>query len=97
MVMRLNKVIPFGRSLGECKCMFNLSQADLDKKIIGVGDGPASFNAEMKKMGNSIVLIDPLYEFNADEIDNQFYNPTVKKVKYEIRKGGNEMLKITKT
>ena len=53
--------------------MFNLSKIDLNKKIIGIGDGPASFNAEMKKMGRNITSIDPLYEFDADEIENQFY------------------------
>ncbi|MCK5830884.1 MAG: SAM-dependent methyltransferase [Methylococcales bacterium] len=74
MAMKLDKVVPFGRSLDEYKCMFNLSPVDLDKKIIGVSDGPASFNAEMKKRGKSIVSIDPLYQFDAKEIDTQFYH-----------------------
>ena len=84
MVMKLNKVVPFGRSLDEYKCMFNLSPRDLDKKIIGVGDGPASFNAEMKQRGKSIVSIDPIYEFNAQEIDNQFYK-VVDNIIYQVK------------
>ena len=47
MVMKLEKVVPFGRSLAEYKSMFALADNALDTKIIGVGDGPASFNAEM--------------------------------------------------
>lgn len=72
--MQLEKVVPFGRSLDEYQCMFNLSQVGLNKKIISIADGPASFNAEMKKLGADIVSIDPLYQYEACEIENQFYN-----------------------
>ena len=63
MAMKLEKVVPFGRSLDEYKNMFALSESDLDKKIIGMGDGPASFNAEMFALGKSVVSVDPLYIF----------------------------------
>ena len=46
MAMKLEKVVPFGRSLDEYIKMFKLTVADLGKRILGVGDGPASFNAE---------------------------------------------------
>lgn len=72
MVMKLEKVVPFGRSLDEYKSMFALSDSDLNKKIIGVGDGPASFNAEMFALGKSVVSVDPLYIFRAEEIERQF-------------------------
>jgi hypothetical protein len=72
MVMKLEKVVPFGRSLDEYKNMFALSNSDLNKKIIGVGDGPASFNAEMFTLGKSVVSVDPLYVFRAEEIEQQF-------------------------
>ena len=51
--MKLEKIVPFGRSLDEYKSMFALSDSDSNKKIIGVGDGPASFNAEMFALGKS--------------------------------------------
>ncbi len=89
MVMKLDKVVPFGRSLDEYKCMFNLSQLDLDKKIISVADGPASFNTEMKKIGKNIVSIDPLYEFGANEIDNQFYN-VVDNIIYQVKQSPDD-------
>ena len=51
MVMKLENIVPFGRSLDEYKNMFSLYDGDLGKNIIGVGDGPASFNAEMFALG----------------------------------------------
>lgn len=63
MVMKLEKIVPFGRSLDEYKNMFALMDGDLSKNIIGVGDGPASFNAEMFALGKPVVSIDPLYIF----------------------------------
>lgn len=73
MVMRLEQVTPLGRSLEEYWLMFALTEKDLDKKIVGVGDGPASFNAEMKELGNNVTSVDPLYEFTGEEIEKQFY------------------------
>ena len=60
MVVQLDEVVPFGRSLDEYKLMFDLSPKDLQQKILGVGDGPASFNAEGTKIGLEIVSVDPL-------------------------------------
>ena len=51
MSVTLNQVIPWGRSLQEYKRMFNLSAEELDLRILGVGDGPASFNSEMNASG----------------------------------------------
>ena len=72
--MQLEKVVPFGRSLDEYRRMFNLSPASLNQSILGVGDGPASFNAEMFALGKSVVSVDPLYVFRAEEIEKQFYS-----------------------
>jgi hypothetical protein len=74
MVMQLEKVVPFGRSLDEYRQMFTLSEGDLEKRIIGVGDGPASFNAEVSTFGKRVVSVDPLYVFNATDIERQFYS-----------------------
>jgi hypothetical protein len=72
MVVKLDKVIPFGRSLDEYIKIFSLSKSDLDRKILGVGDGPASFNAEGTKVGANITSIDPIYKFSATEIRQRF-------------------------
>ena len=66
--MELSKVVPWGRSLSEYKEMFSLSGSDLNKKILGCSDGPASFNAELSKVGSSITSIDPIYQFSTKEI-----------------------------
>jgi len=73
MAMHLHQVVPFGRSLDEYRAMFSLSPDDLDKEIIGVADGPASFNAEMMAYGKRVMSVDPLYAFSAAEIKQRFY------------------------
>ena len=72
MVMKLDKVVPFGRSLDEYIKMFDLSSEDLQKSILGVGDGPASFNAEGTAKGYNITSIDPIYQFDGAEIRQRF-------------------------
>lgn len=66
--MKLANVVPWGRSLAEYQAMFGLSGEDLNKRILGCGDGPASFNAEATKQGSQIVSCDPVYRFGAKEI-----------------------------
>jgi SAM-dependent methyltransferase len=72
MSMRLEKVVPFGRSFDEYQKMFELSEIDLSGRILGIGDGPASFNAEATKKGYSVTSIDPIYEFSGEEIYQRF-------------------------
>jgi hypothetical protein len=48
--------------------MFALSERDLAGRILGCGDGPASFNSVLTKRGGRAVSVDPLYRFSADEI-----------------------------
>ena len=82
--MKLDKVVPWGRNLEEYKLMFALSDADLNKSILGCGDGPASFNAEMTELGYSVVSIDPIYEFSAQQIKQRVqetYELVIKQVK----------------
>ncbi len=48
--------------------MFALTEADLGSRILGCGDGPASFNAVLTKRGGRVVSVDPLYRFSSDDI-----------------------------
>ncbi|BCM91046.1 hypothetical protein IAD21_02910 [Abditibacteriota bacterium] len=66
--MKLSEVVPWGRSLAEYTLMFNLSESDWGKRILGCGDGPASFNGEMTARGLSVISVDPLYAFSPAEI-----------------------------
>lgn len=72
MAMVLEQVVPFGRSLDEYQRMFSLTLADLSGNILGVGDGPASFNAEATQQGYRVTSIDPIYQFSAAEIQSRF-------------------------
>ena len=71
MSVTLNQVIPWGRSLQEYKRMFNLSAEELDLRILGVGDGPASFNSEMNALGHTVLSIDPIYSFSKAQIEGR--------------------------
>lgn len=69
--MELDNVVPWGRSYKEYKEMFSLSEKDLNLKILGCGDGPACFNAEATKSGSNVISVDPIYQFNRDEISSR--------------------------
>ncbi len=42
--MQLQDIVPWGRSFEEYRDMFLLTDADLQKSILGCGDGPAAFD-----------------------------------------------------
>jgi hypothetical protein len=71
-MMILDRVVPFGRSKTEYELMFALTESDRLKSIIGIGDGPASFNAEMIAAGYQVTSIDPIYQFTGLEIKSRF-------------------------
>ncbi|MEH2148808.1 hypothetical protein [Nostoc sp.] len=89
MAMVLDKVVTFGRSMDEYIKIFNLTNADLNKRIIGIGDGPASFNAEMTSQGKSVVSVDPLYQFSSDEILQRF-NEVVDDIINQVKATSND-------
>ena len=68
MAFKLEKVIPWGRSMQEYIRMFDLTPDDLDLRILDCGGGPASFNAEMSRQGYNVVACDPVYQFSAEAI-----------------------------
>jgi hypothetical protein len=68
LTIRYDDVKPWGRSYDEYVRMFSLTPADLQQRILGCGDGPASFNAEMHAAGHAVISIDPIYQFSAAEL-----------------------------
>lgn len=64
----LDHVVPWGRSFDEYRRMFALTEADLNARILGCADGPASFNAEGTAAGHRVVSCDPLYRWTTDQI-----------------------------
>jgi hypothetical protein len=71
MSFTLSRVVPWGRSFAEYRGMFALSDPDLAGRILGCGDGPASFNAEATSEGCRVVSMDPIYQFSAEQIESQ--------------------------
>ena len=69
MKLKLDNVVPWGRSRAEYLRMFDITIAELELKILDCGGGPASFNAEMTSRGyNNVISCDPIYQFSAEEI-----------------------------
>lgn len=68
MSFTLDKVVPWGRSYDEYVSMFDLTEAELGLRILGCGDGPASFNSVLTQRGGNIVSVDPVYAFDAEQI-----------------------------
>lgn len=64
----LSSVVPWGRSYAEYVRMFGLSPRDLAGRVLGCGDGPASFNVEATRRGSHVISCDPLYRFDAAQI-----------------------------
>jgi SAM-dependent methyltransferase len=70
-VFQLDQVVPWGRSFDEYCRMFALSDQDLTLRILGCGDGPASFNAEATRRGSKVISCDPIYRWEAADIRNR--------------------------
>jgi len=68
MTFELENIVPWGRSFNEYVAMFALSDIDLEKRILGCGDGPAAFNAALTRQGGQVLSVDPLYRHSAPEI-----------------------------
>ena len=71
MGIKLETIVPWGRSLSEYIAMFNLTPEDLNRRILDSGGGPASFNAEMTRQDYSVISCDPIYQFSTDEISQR--------------------------
>ncbi len=71
MAFELKNTVPWGRTLEEYKNMFNLTDSDINKRIVSFGDGPASFNHEMTIQNKSVTSLDPIYQFSKDDLKNR--------------------------
>lgn len=68
MAFELKNVVPWGRNFEEYTNFFMLTDSDLKSSIISFGDGPASFNFEMTKLNRKVISIDPIYQFEREEL-----------------------------
>ena len=68
MILKLQNIVPWGRSFDEYKRMFNLQNKDLNLSILDCAGGPSSFNVEMHNLGYKVISCDPIYQFTEKEI-----------------------------
>jgi hypothetical protein len=87
----LSSVVPWGRSFDEYVRMFALTDSDVKGRILGCGDGPASFNAEATRRGMRVISCDPLYQFDAFLI-RQRIEETSAEVLEQARKNAHEFV-----
>jgi len=90
-MFRLDQVVPWGRSFDEYRRMFALSDEDLRLKIIGCGDGPASFNVEATRHGSSVVSCDPIYRYDVEQL-REHIAATYEEILTQTRQNANEFV-----
>ena len=91
MAFQLKDIVPWGRSFSEYAAMFALSEDDLTRPILGCGDGPAGFNAELTRQGGTVVSVDPLYAYGVEDIERRI-EETFDRVMQETRMNKNEFV-----
>jgi len=89
--MKFENVVPWGRTLQEYREMFLLTNKDLESKILGCGDGPSSFNAELTKLGGDVTSIDPIYQFSKKDIEQRI-TETSTVISQQIRDNQNDFV-----
>ncbi len=87
----LDGVVPWGQSFDEYLRMFSLSERDLELKILGCGDGPASFNAEASRRGWRVVSCDPIYQWSASDIRSRVAE-TYRQIMEQTRQNAEEFV-----
>ena len=76
--------MPWGRNFDEYTRMFDLTALILSQRILGCGDGPASFNVECNQYGGQVTSVDPLYRFSRDVIKKRItetYDEVIKQTR----------------
>ncbi|WP_299254801.1 SAM-dependent methyltransferase [uncultured Cytophaga sp.] len=87
----LKSVVPWGRTLNEYCAFFQLTEDDLKKNILSIGDGPASFNSEMHQNGNRVLSVDPIYGFSKAQLQHRI-EETRKEVMTQVRQNAEKFI-----
>jgi hypothetical protein len=90
----LEHVVPWGRSFDEYRRMFALTEEDLRLRILGCGDGPASFNAEATRRGTRVISCDPIYRYDAEQLRQRIAVTSVE-ILEQTRKNAGEFVWTT--
>jgi hypothetical protein len=92
----LEHVVPWGRSFDEYRRMFALTDDDLRLRILGCGDGPASFNAEATRRGTHVFSCDPIYRYDTEQLRHRIAM-TSGEILDQTRKNADEFVWTTIT
>ena len=87
----LEQVVPWGRSFEEYCQMFALGGDDLALRIVGCGDGPASFNAQATRRGATVISCDPIYQWETIQIRERIA-ATYDKILDQARRNADEFV-----
>ena len=87
----LDQVVPWGRSFDEYRSMFALTDDELGRKIVGCGDGPASFNSEATRRGTEVVSCDPIYRYDVEQLRDRIAS-TYDEVMDQTRRNADEFV-----
>jgi len=87
----LDQVVPWGRSFDEYRRMFVLTDDELGLKILGCGDGPASFNSEATRRGSEVISCDPIYRYDVDQLRDRIAS-TYDEVLEQARRNAHEFV-----
>lgn len=90
----LDQVIPWGRSFDEYRAMFALTDHEFGLRLLGCGDGPASFTAEATRRGARVVSCDPIYRYDANQIQDRI-TATYDEVLNQARQNADEFVWTT--
>jgi hypothetical protein len=90
----LEQVVPWGRSFDEYRHMFALTDEDLRLRMLGCGDGPASFNAEATRRGTHVISCDPIYRYDTEQL-RQRIAVTSGEILEQTRKNAGEFVWTT--
>ena len=87
--------------------MFGLNEAYVGQRILGCGNGPASFSAEMSRNAHAVVSVYPLLQIGGvqppfvqgvvETFVSQSIEASVERVAYEFQRCGNQLLRLRRT
>ena len=87
----LQDVVPWGRTLAEYRAMFALTEQELRTRILGCGDGPASFNAEANQHEYRVVSSDPIYRYSVRELQSRIAE-TAETISTQLKENPHEFV-----
>ncbi len=67
-----NKLVLWGHHVNEYRDMFDLSESDLNDRLLEYGCGPSAINAELNGFRHQVISCDPLFDFPLPFVDFAF-------------------------